>query len=100
MSFEGKKKKGFEPTGPLPTTDKEEPPKDPTQQMRALLQTATDLNDHISEQSQKQARYFKDLFDESSLPMYVKMAGVSALLALLFEVARMIWLIVRYTKGF
>ena len=80
--------------------DEEEPPKDRTQQMRAVLQTATDLNDHISEQTRKQARYFKDLFEESSLPMFVKMAGISALLAFLLELARMIWLVARYKMGF
>jgi hypothetical protein len=100
MSADPKKKKGFEPAGQLPAKDEQEPPKDPTQQIRALLQTATDLNDHINEQSQKQAKYFKELFEESSLPIYVKIAGASALLAFLLELARMVWLIVRYKMGF
>ena len=50
--------------------------------------------------ARKQARYFKDLFEESSLPMFVKMAGISALLAFLLELARMIWLVARYKMGF
>ena len=100
MSSEIRKKKGFEPPGELPKRVEDEPPVDPAQQMRAMLQTFTDLNDHVSEQSQKQAEFFKKLFEESSLPFYVKMAGVSALFALILEVLHIAWLAWRYLQHF
>jgi hypothetical protein len=102
MSADGKRKKGYETTlGPL-----REPPKEQdevvmtTAQQRAQWQLVKDIHDHITQQNREQAEFFKQLFEESSLPKYVKLAGVSALLALLLEFVRMIWLIVRYTKGF
>jgi hypothetical protein len=101
MSADVKKKKGFEPIGPLPAiSEKQEAPPDPTQNMRAWLQMFTDFNAQIAAQNQQQAKHFKDLFDQSSLPKYVKIAGVSALLAFLLELARMIWLILRYEMKF
>ena len=42
---------------------------------------------------------FKKLLEDSSLATYIKMAGWGALLAVMLEVCRMLWLAYRYFHG-
>lgn len=42
---------------------------------------------------------FKKIFEDSSLATYIKMAGWGALVAVLLEVGRMLWLAYRYYHG-
>jgi hypothetical protein len=79
--------KRYEPPDPI------QPEPSVTASQWQLVKTITD---QLAEQNQKETAFFKHLFEESSLPTFVKMAGISGLLVLILEVLRMVWLAARY----
>jgi hypothetical protein len=51
------------------------------------------------EQWKETVTFFKNVFEDSSLAVYIKMAGWGALSAVVLELGRMLWLAYRYLRG-
>ena len=92
MSAEEKKKKAYVPPAP--------PPQEEPSMTASQWQFFKQIDDDMKKQSADQLQFFKKFFEDSSLPFYVKMAGVSSLAAVILEGIRLIVMLLRHFHVF